>query len=317
MVSKDIVLKGGPGSGHYGHRGRPGIRGGSLPGGGAASNIHAWMTAKRRGLPAPVRQEIRDKIREVKPDATDDECDMYLDVLGLDRERFRVYAEKLGLDPSMEDEFFEEQKQIETTMAREMLRVQDAATYKSSSGHPEPFASVDDSTYARVHRLVGNDASEVVGKLHTRYNVSVDVECDVDDGTVHQEMSWLYNLAESNPVLAKVLSTRVRRVVYAERPPHSTAAMQMRHDGLYIYPDFHTATNILHELGHAYEEASGFDPVGSGFGKGRMVSSYAWTNYTEDFAETFVAVMGGHKAYRDWIPDKYDAVLQSIEEYAK
>lgn len=32
-----IKIKGGPGSGHYGHRGRPGIRGGSLPGKGGGS----------------------------------------------------------------------------------------------------------------------------------------------------------------------------------------------------------------------------------------------------------------------------------------
>jgi hypothetical protein len=32
-VKKELLLEGGPGSGHYGHKGRPGKRGGSLPGG--------------------------------------------------------------------------------------------------------------------------------------------------------------------------------------------------------------------------------------------------------------------------------------------
>lgn len=317
MLADNTVLKGGPGSGHFGHRGRPGLRGGSLPGGGAASNIHAWMAAKRRGLPAPVRQKIRDRIKEVKPGATDDECDMYIDVMGLDRKRFRRYAEVLGLDPSMEDEFFKEQEQLDSHMAREMLRVQDAATYKSGSGHPELMATMSDDMYARVTAVVGKDASEVVSKLYDRYGVTVDIRRKVDDDTVHQEMSWLYNLAESDPVLGKVLSTRVKKVVYDKRPSRSTAAMQWRPDGLYIYPDVHTAANILHELGHAYEDASRFDSIKSGFGRGRTVSSYAWTNYSEDFAETFVAVVGGRTGYRDWVPDKYDAILRSIEEYVK
>jgi hypothetical protein len=32
-VKKELLLEGGPGSGHFGHKGRPGLRGGSLPGG--------------------------------------------------------------------------------------------------------------------------------------------------------------------------------------------------------------------------------------------------------------------------------------------
>ena len=55
-VKKELLLEGGPGSGHFGHKGRPGKRGGSLPGGGvvghgvAGSNQMAgWLKAEAVG----------------------------------------------------------------------------------------------------------------------------------------------------------------------------------------------------------------------------------------------------------------------------
>jgi len=52
-VKKELLLEGGPGSGHWGHRGRPGMRGGSLPGAGTAghgvarsSQMAAWLKAE-------------------------------------------------------------------------------------------------------------------------------------------------------------------------------------------------------------------------------------------------------------------------------
>lgn len=38
-MSVSIIIKGGPGSGHHGHQGRPGKRGGSLPGGGGSNKV--------------------------------------------------------------------------------------------------------------------------------------------------------------------------------------------------------------------------------------------------------------------------------------
>ena len=45
-----LRLKGGSGSGHHGHSGRPGKRGGSLPGTGGDTDISSAITALERGM---------------------------------------------------------------------------------------------------------------------------------------------------------------------------------------------------------------------------------------------------------------------------
>jgi len=55
-VKKELLLEGGPGSGNFGHKGRPGMRGGSLPGGGIAghgaigsSQMADWLKGEMAG----------------------------------------------------------------------------------------------------------------------------------------------------------------------------------------------------------------------------------------------------------------------------
>jgi hypothetical protein len=49
-VKKELLLEGGPGSGHFGHKGRPGKRGGSLPGGGTVSAYIEKIRVEGDGL---------------------------------------------------------------------------------------------------------------------------------------------------------------------------------------------------------------------------------------------------------------------------
>ena len=59
--SLPVTLRGGPGSGHHGHKGRPGERGGSLPGKGGGKK-HVGLTSARPGREAP--EIIKEDMRE-------------------------------------------------------------------------------------------------------------------------------------------------------------------------------------------------------------------------------------------------------------
>ena len=54
MTKRVIIIKGGPGSGHFGHAGRPGKRGGSAPSGGGSGAIDANWTRVAGGGPTLV-----------------------------------------------------------------------------------------------------------------------------------------------------------------------------------------------------------------------------------------------------------------------
>jgi len=53
------ILRGGPGSGHHGHRGRPGKVGGSLPAG-AGESVHNFFKVPQTKLWSPVRKAMND-----------------------------------------------------------------------------------------------------------------------------------------------------------------------------------------------------------------------------------------------------------------
>jgi len=79
-------------------------------------------------------------------------------------------------------------------------------------------------------------------------------------------------------------------------PQHTEDAWWMPDKHMYLatidagfHPE-HMLRNLIHEMGHAFEETLGkeFTPENSVYGKPPYVNNYAATNSTEDFAETFM-----------------------------
>lgn len=307
--------KGGPGSGHHGHAGRPGLVGGSLPG---DLSMHSYLQAIR-AKNAPVQRKILDAVAKVKPDYSDTDKEMLLDVMAMDRERFMHYARKIGLDDAEElaDEFFEEQKGLDRKEARARMRMEDKFTAKHpATGGAEFMTSMGDELWEKSEQLVGKNDVEATQRLQKEYGVKFDYQRDVDSAEIHRHASWLLNMANEDPRLGRVIKEHLSRVTYAKARPGDTAAMRAGWDHIYIMPTEwpHDPSMMVHELGHVFEKAfARKEMTAAGFDQGPRASSYAW-RLGEDFAEVFRAVIGDQKHIQKFTPKKYAAIETKLAE---
>jgi len=322
-----LTVKRGGGRGHWGHAGRPGKVGGSLPGRGAAYAREKYLRAVRDGYPKPVREAIGKAVKEAHPDVSEHGLDMYLDVMALDREKFLYYAGKLGLkDPeALADAYFKENAEIERKVAQKRWKVEGEATYKGPNGEPvalQGFWADDDSLYT----LRGKDATEAATHLLDEYGVLV--MDSTRDGLPRSEMwnaaSYLLNLADKQPALAALMRDRVKHVKYVDKGPNAKFAARWQGNSI-IVPYEANGVPLLpyllvHEMGHAaqdyiFEKTGEFKP--KGFGRGRTASRYGWSNPDEDWAEWWMAYFGNAPGLREWDPEKYaavEAVVKELEE---
>lgn len=320
------MRKGGPGSGNWGHRGRPGKRGGSVPGGGAAANLHRYILNKRASLETPVAGQIREQILAHRPDLNDHQVDMFMGVISMDRERFAQYAEKVGYDPGLSDSFFKEVREADTEMERLRLAIKDQATYhfEGRSGRKiiAPMVHTPDSVYDKLVPIVGENASEVMGILKDKHGVSVSINTTIAEEKVHEQLSRLSNALDQFPVLGKIFRAQGGRVRYETRPsykPTANASWDNSKGAIMIWntvggDDWPIFPSVwVHELGHAAENYANPRELGRLFGRGRMVSSYAWTNGSEDFAETFTAYILGDQGPLSFVdPSKIQLIQDAL-----
>jgi len=310
-----IVDRGGPGSGNWGHKGRKGQRGGSLAkSGGAAFALYKYLKKKKAALSTPAAKAVIDGIKAQKPDATDRDIDMYLGVMEMDKEKFDYYGQKLGLDvDKLRDPFFAEMGEAEKTMERLKMQVQDNATYQWTGTSGKKFVAINQETpgdlYEKVEGKVGATSADTIETLKGQ-GIKVSVQGNVPEERLHRELSQLSNLLQEKPMLQKIFAAQGGRVEYRERPEYKpTAAASWDHDKIVVwhkegdYPNF---PNVwAHEIGHALEKTTTVTETSKIFGKGRHVSAYAWTNFQEDFAETFTSVIFGDKKAMDFAgPEK-------------
>jgi len=310
-----VTQRGGPGSGNWGHKGRKGQRGGSLAKtGGAAFALYRYMRKKKAGLSSPAAKAVIDGIKAQRPDATDAGIEMYLDTMGMDREKFDYYGEKLGLDvDALRDPFFAEIGETDKAMERLKMQIQDKATYQWIGTSGKKFVAFSQETpddiWEKVKTPVGTTSADAIDKLKSQ-GIKVNIQGDVKEERLHRELSQLSNLLQEKPILQKIFTSQGGRVDYRERPPHKpTASASYEFDKIVVWAgedDFPNFPNVwAHEIGHATAKMASVKDMAKVFGRGRHVSAYAWTNFQEDFAETFTSVIfGDQKAQSFAGPDK-------------
>lgn len=254
-----------------------------------------------------------DAIKKARPDWSDDDADMYLGVMELSKEHFIKYAKKIGIDTSLADDFFKQQKEESRTQAKarwdEMsdrtLKTKDGIMYKADVG-PEMQAIADKGLRA-----------DAKGTLENTYGMTLINSNNTDPALVHKQTSQLLNMAEANPVLAQTMREKVRGIEYRDNPSGSTAIAEFRPTTglIHVYPTTFDlpAGTWVHEIGHA---AEGYTNGGfwKFFGQGKIASSYGDIKPSEDFAEMFELMVGGsHVAeMKAWVPKKYNYMLDNV-----
>jgi SPP1 gp7 family putative phage head morphogenesis protein len=253
---------------------------------------------------------LRERIRQARPNISDDAVDMYIDAMSLDKENFKRYAERLKFD-NIDDaskEFFEYRRELSRQEAKALWDNQESVTLKHPSGKAYVHSTISDrlDIVARKTRqeLTVNELSET---LRTRYGVNVDVSRSNDLSRAFDELRALANIADEIPELGKVLRDQVTNIGYDDGFGTATASYESITKSIKIWNNQPVSpTTWIHEIGHAAEEYFDSSDLSSVFGSGRFVSMYAQGNYSEDFAETFTMILGGQaKQVLDFVPEKY------------
>jgi hypothetical protein len=319
MTSVKIRLrrKGGPGSGNWGHSGRPGMVGGSAPGtGGRIFKKEAYLAKKRAWLISnSPRKQLEAAIASVNPDLDDKAIQTISDVMLLDRKRFDYYKDKFNVpvDSAFASKMFAADYDIDRSIAQLRWDIEDEATYK------------DPVTGEKFCNMLGSDAfnkkfgnvnvPNVTQKLAREYGVDVRREAkDVEQS--QKDLSSLYAIAKSHPVVGKMLAGK--KVIYEDSNPtrpSASASFDISRNAIIIYrsspykPTGDYSATWIHELVHSIEPSGkGFTAL---FGKGRTASLYGNMNYSEDFAEIGTAYILGYQM--NWIGKKWKYVGDIID----
>jgi hypothetical protein len=306
-----VTEKGGPGSGNWAHRGRPGLRGGSMAGmGGAAYALAQYTQAKRGSFETPVGNQIRDAIRNGRPDLDENQVEDLMGIISLDREYFDRYADRFGYPAGLGDTFIKEVKDNDRRALRLQHEIKQRATYKWTDDEVKDWEALND----RLSKPVGTNSRDVIGKLEDR-GIRVDVNADVTEGRLHSQLSQLENSLKEYPVLGNILRDRGGRVEFREPRPGGTAEATWNEDRVTIYnktDSYVTPSTWVHEILHgadAYTDARERDKV---FGRGKQPTSYGWMNFNESWAETAMMVVMGQSGPMKWVEPGKVKMVQDV-----
>lgn len=318
---KEEGQKGGPGSGNWGHGGLHGVWGGSGEEDGVDDRDAYLYTRRSEAMKTGVVNDVRKQLKKANPGISDVDVEMLIDAMSLDEERFEYYADKYDVDNVSVDEFFGQLEQIDKEQAKLRWKLQEAAAMKLQ-GHPVHFASFSTSFGEPLDKLVGNDYNDPASILRNEYNVNVRIKREESyTDELHKVLSKFVNVARTSPIIAATLRDNVDAVSFEARD-HGTKTAEYHYSGdIKVYesdggwglPSF----SVVHEIGHSAEHYIP-DSMMDEFVRldiGRVVSTYACTNPSESFAETFVAIFGDYRdqAY-DWAPDKVEFVEEVLRE---
>ncbi len=351
-----VAKKGGPGSGNFGHAGRPGLVGGSAPTApdldalaqGPSLDIEKYANTLRQKFPHPVREALRQHIRpwlvklraEQGKTPTEEEYhhdeDQMLDVMGLDAERFKFYARKVGMPISdealgdMAQQFFDEDQGAQRAVERAAWAVRDSNTALRATNGNGPLALTEwaQPPTVQLHEANAAAAWERVGRdLGIRITVQPGVQ--VSEAILHRDASDLLYVAERFPAIRTLLNAHCKQVVYSATKlgVNSDAPASAEYERIVLHPasawyDAVDSATWLHEIGHLAEaRLPGGHYTENGFGLGARATSYAWRNVFEDFAETFAAAFvrspQEQALLRSMLGPKYAVVEKIIEEASR
>ena len=246
----------------------------------------------------------------IKKTGDADTADTYMGVMGLSREHFIKYANKLGIKDAEKqaDEFFAEQQ--------ELTRQAAAARWdrmRSNAFGGEPNIRLGDDVATRLSRIRGKDAADAISQLEAR-GVRV-TNNGMSEANAHAYASAALNALDEIPVLGNIISGS-NGLVFEPADTASGKAGWVAAGGRVHLTDTFDANvrTLVHEFGHVAEERFVSGLRGTSFGDGHTASMYGANNPFEDFAEWFTGMVGRYQvgALRAWSPDKFDYVAENI-----
>jgi hypothetical protein len=332
LVGYADSVKGGPTSGNWGHTSETRRNvgpGGSDPGGGAIDNPLGYLAAYRRALRegSEIRRKVADELAELHPEWTDENLEMALGVMELDRDKFMYYADKWGLGEAgnvddIADAFFKEEKGRDRAWYQKKMGLEERAVMPHPEGSQYKLwmAEIGGGLYdaAKEGPRLGADLAEARDLFQRSYGLQVNVGPAYDEATAHEELSWLAHMMDADPKL-RTIYTRAFKSIRFHNERHGTAAMQVNGRQVSVYPTLHAPGMWYHEAGHGLETLASeagavtFAEIGPLFGRGRLASSYSLGNHQEDFAEAWVLMGSGYEEeYTAWAPGKAAIVRRAM-----
>lgn len=270
---------------------------------------------------ATVRDETIALFRQARPDASDSDIEYYMDVMRMDKDKFKLYAEKLGIQGDLDDlarRFFKEEKELTRKTAKAQWEAQEArALHKAgkvavNQGYSEELDNV-------LSRPRGLRPEQAIEEVRQRGFQVINQSGESED-RIRRELEVYLNVLDHDQVVSRVAQDRVQGIVFAkDRRPGDTASASYDPVSrmIYIYPSRGydmPAGSWTHEIGHA-AEAYARDLPSRGFGAGNVASMYGDGRFDEDWAELFTALRSDiwtPQEIREWMPSKYDYISSVI-----
>jgi hypothetical protein len=322
-----IRLKGGSGSGNFGHLGRPGEVGGSSS---AQSDLDITAYASKKydalrskGAYKRALNRVAEVWRQRYPDKSDDDinkaADQIVSAMDLGEKEFDWYNTKydLGFSDAQKKDFIKYSEYVQRAVDRTIFKVHDKLTYHNPDndfaipnvdGASEWYANV---SAARVG-LVGNNVQDAVGEIN-KFGITVGIpEGWENEPALHTALSNLVHVLNNEPVVADVASRNLRRIRFDAWSGDTFLARAMG-DSIDVNLSsswidnkfFGTGPGTwVHEIGHISENDIPYSSWHNLFTSGNRASSYSWKSPSESYAESFTAYIANREAFEDWMPDK-------------
>jgi hypothetical protein len=315
-----IVLKGGTGSGFTsegGHRGIPGYHGGSLPADAYTTNGNMNefinnLREKNKVKEQPIRTGIARKLRKLFPKDPFDKSFVDVDVMLLDKARFDRYNEKWNLGLADEDyqKLRDEENKFNQFILRKSFVYEELWSVPGQGYESDHVWSIVPVRMMPPMPNVGVDAVDARNILREKYHIRINGLGDLPEKDAHAFISNIINTIERYPIVKKVVEAgALKEVQWAV--PHDTyrpggASAASYGDYIKVFDSAgRSGETFIHELGHCLEDLAwkkglitqDNTPYKAGFDSGYRITSYAWANYMEDFAETFSAIADNNEYY--------------------
>jgi hypothetical protein len=303
---------------------------------------HEAEQAKRREALGPIVGKVESAVRSKWPELEQEDPEMfgqyvqdYLDMMALDEQRFMRYSNKLGLGLTSEDasEFMWGMREASKDRQRAIWKWKNQSTATDDRGFKRFMSGLDVDLEQRANAYSSGSAQAAKDKLARDYGVQVNNVAGIEDDVLQRDLDRLIGIAEAHPAVGRVVKDDLEAVNFHVRKAGDAARADAGIDNINVYKERGQdidddwggiyAYEWTHEVGHVADK---YEYDWSGWGKGRHVSTYAWENFQEDFAETWnVSLSSGPTAdgYRKQVPDKLarmDALvaqlasLEDIEE---
>ncbi len=295
-------------------------------GGFAEKGLSTSIQQLRHGLETKLHGPLIAQIRKAKPELSNEDALRVLDVMALGSERFTYYNDKfkLGFTPEQISKYVTSQKDVDRQVLRKRALMQDQATQKMAgnvmSMQELPLGVRDKAFDAGKKMIPDVQAGQAWLKAQ---GITV-----IGGVSGEQSLSYVQALAgivttnKAVRMAAKDLKTIRFEEGVLFNTPAATADYNRKTIAIYTNGGPPMAGVWTHELGHFVNDryAGNLSSAPSrqlqkAFTKGKRVSSYAFTNADEGFAESFVAVTGGGTSAK-WLrtnsPEQYKLVIAAI-----